>query len=79
MLNAFNHANFTPVSGIGNTTLSSYQITTALSGTNTSEPSSWSSGSTGNADSDEKRGGATCAALFCVRQAWLAAPLALSR
>jgi hypothetical protein len=35
MLNAFNHANFTPVSGIGNTTLSSYQIT-ALSGTNTS-------------------------------------------
>ena len=35
MLNAFNHANFTPVSGIGGTTLSSYQIT-ALSGTNTS-------------------------------------------
>ncbi len=35
MLNVFNHANFTPVSGIGATTLSSYQLT-ALSGTNTS-------------------------------------------
>ncbi len=35
MLNAFNHPNFTPVSGVGNTTLSSYQLT-ALSGTNTS-------------------------------------------
>jgi hypothetical protein len=35
MLNAFNHPNFTPVGGIGGTTLSSYQLT-ALSGTNTS-------------------------------------------
>ena len=35
LLNALNHANFVPVSGVGNTTLSSYQIT-ALNGTNTS-------------------------------------------
>ena len=33
MLNALNNLVFTPVSGVGNTTLSSYQITsTALSG-----------------------------------------------
>jgi Carboxypeptidase regulatory-like domain/TonB dependent receptor/TonB-dependent Receptor Plug Domain len=35
MLNAFNHPNFTPVSGIGGTQLSNYQLT-GLSGTNTS-------------------------------------------
>ncbi len=33
MLNAFNHPNFTPVTGVGNTTLSSYQLA-ALAGTN---------------------------------------------
>jgi len=35
MLNAFNHPNFIPVGGIGNTTLTGYQVT-ALNGTNTS-------------------------------------------
>ena len=35
MLNAFNHPNFTPVGGIGGTTLTGYQVT-SLSGTNTS-------------------------------------------
>ena len=34
LLNALNHPNFIPVSGIGNTTLSSFQVT-ALNGTNT--------------------------------------------
>jgi hypothetical protein len=34
LLNALNHANFTPISGIGSTTLTGYQLT-GLSGTNT--------------------------------------------